>query len=75
MSNMLFYMFILFIVHICILLYIHITVLYYILASFQKTNVIENREDEANKSHENFFVSKHTLHKEMKSLIKDLIIF
>ena len=42
MSNTLFCMYILFIMHICILLYIHATVLYYILASFQKINVNAN---------------------------------
>ena len=42
MSNMLFCMYILFMMHICILLYVHVTVLYYILASFQKINVNVN---------------------------------
>ena len=42
MSNMVFCMYILFIMHICIPLYIHVTVLYYILASFQKNNVNVN---------------------------------
>ena len=42
MSNMVFCMYILFIMHICIVLYIHVTVLYYILASFQKINVNVN---------------------------------
>ena len=40
MSNMLFCIYILFIMHVCILLYIHITVLYYILASFQKNKML-----------------------------------
>ena len=42
MSNMLFRMYILFMMHICIRLYVHVTVLYYILASFQKINVNVN---------------------------------
>ena len=42
MSNMLFCMYIILIMHICILLYIHVTVLYYILASFQKIDVNVN---------------------------------
>ena len=40
MSNMLFCMYILFTMHICILLCIHVTVLYYILASFQKNKML-----------------------------------
>ena len=40
MSNMLFCMYILFTMDICILLCIHVTVLYYILASFQKNKML-----------------------------------